>query len=149
MVRMGTFVAALAFLALSGQLAQAHMAGTPDFQVTHPWAEASANGATRAFPTISNDGDAPVAIVGAASPIAKTVKMVAKEREVERLTVPAGETLGPEEMHFHIVGLSKVLHIGGHFPLKLRLDSGKEIEFHVVVGEDTIMPEMPMKGMKH
>lgn len=149
MVRTGILVAVLAFFAMSGQVVHAHMAGTPDFQVTHPWAETSANGATRAFPTISNDSEKPVAIVGATSPIAKTVKMIVKKQEVERLTVPAGETFGPEEMHFHLVGLSQALHNGGHFPLVLTLDDGKEIEFHVVIGEDTVMPEMPMKGMKH
>ncbi|MDJ0948011.1 MAG: copper chaperone PCu(A)C [Alphaproteobacteria bacterium] len=123
---------------------QAHMAGKGDFQITHPWAKPSDKDTTAAYPTLSNDGETAVVIRAVATPVAKRVKLFLREAAAAELVVPAGEVFGPDELCLQLIGLNRPLKKGDHFPMTLTLANGDEIEFHVVVGEDTVMPQLKM-----
>lgn len=147
MDRLAFFIVAFVVGIVTAVVADAHMAGTDDFQITHPWAQPASGDTTRAFPTIANDGDKPRAVTAVSTPVAGAVSIILKGEPVERLTVPAGEIYGPDQLQFRLDRLTKPLHKGDHFPVTLTLDDGSTIEFHMVVGEDTAMPEMDMKDI--
>lgn len=93
--------------------------------------------------TVRNTSQQPEAIVGAVTPVAgraelhetKFEKGIARMRPVAQLNVPAGGTaaLAPGAVHLMLTDLHQPLVQGRHFPLTLRLASGREIGTDVAV----------------
>ena len=94
--------------------------------------------ATGAFMLLSNSGETPRQLVGADSPVAKTVELhthreengVMKMREVKEITIPAhGETrLKPGSYHVMLIDLKAPLHEGDAVPLTLKFDDGSVLK---------------------
>ncbi len=126
----------------------APMVEKDNVQIIHPWAEPTEGAKARVFPTISNEGDSEIVLVGAASPVADVVEMIVAGRRVDRVSVAGGDVIAFTEpnTHFRPLGLSEPLEEGDHFPMLLRLGDGNLIEFHGVIGENTAAPDLVPQG---
>jgi len=121
----------LAFLLLPLILAAGHAAA--QVSVADAWVRGTVAGqrATGAFMTLTAASD--VALVGAASPVAKIVEIhemamegdVAKMRAVPRLALPAGNpvTLKPGGYHVMLMALQQPLTEGATVPLVLTFEA--------------------------
>lgn len=134
-----TIVAAAALLAAPAVLAHMQQAG--DLQIIHPWATPG-SGASRVNPTLVNEGEGAIDIVGASTPAAGAARLRLEDVPVATLSVPPGVTLTPDELVIELDALTAPLAEGAHFPLTLELTDGRNITFHVVVGERSPMLEM-------
>lgn len=89
-----------------------------------------------AFMVITNEGEQDRALVAAASDVAEAVELhthtmddgVMRMRQVERIALPAGETvtLEPGGLHVMLIGLTKDLKPGDSVALTLSFDDGSE-----------------------
>ncbi len=128
-----------------GAGAWAHTIQKGDIQIIHPWVEPSESYSTRTHPTISNEEDDPITLVGAETSIAEQVLIIREGLVLERLVI-AGEdvvSFGEDGLYITLVGLKEPLEDGAHFPVTFHFD-GESLEFHMVVGESTMMPGMEM-----
>jgi hypothetical protein len=89
-----------------------------------------------AFMTITNDGEQERDLVAAASDVAEVVELhthtmddgVMRMRQIERIALPAGETvtLEPGGLHVMLIGLTRDLKAGDSLTLTLGFDDGSE-----------------------
>lgn len=132
-------VAAALLIALP---AAAHMQQVGDLQIIHPWAAPGAQQSS-VHPTIVNEGESAVEIVGASTPAAGSAVLRSNGEAVSRLGVAAGVTLTPDDFSIELQGLTVPLPEGAHFPMTLELGDGRTVTFHVVVGESSTMLDIP------
>ena len=138
--------AAAAIVIGHGVGAWAHTAKKGNIEIIHPWAAPSEGFSTRTYPTISNEGENSITLVGAETSIAEQVLIIREGLVLDKFVI-AGEdavSFGDEGLHLTLVGLKEPLAEGAHFPVTFRFDSGESIEFHMVVGESTMMPDMEL-----
>ncbi|PSJ41489.1 hypothetical protein C7I36_10125 [Zobellella taiwanensis] len=103
---------------------------------------------TAAFMRLQNSGEQERALVAVLSPQAEKVELhtvleqdgVMQMREVERIAVPAGETvsLQPGGLHIMLLGVKQPLAEGDEVSLELRWDNG-----------DTEQLTLPVKDIRH
>lgn len=142
-----TFAAALtaifAFILATGA-AGAHTLDTGWLQVIHPWVEASKGGDSLAHPTIVNDGEEEIVLLGADTPMAERVDILVDDRIVRQLTIPAEDSVvfDGEPFSLAMIGLKGPLIEGDNFPFRLHFCGHTTIDAHMVVGEATMMPKM-------
>ena len=111
--------------------------------IAHAWARATSDLAHTGAAYLTITSPAADALVGAASPAAKTVAVhqtsevdgVMQMRPVPSLAIPANTpvTLAPGGYHAMLMGLTKPLHVGDHFPLTLRFQRFGAVTTDVVV----------------
>lgn len=144
-------VAATAFAATAALAAEAG-----PITVSDAWARASAGPARAggAFLTVTNAGAEADALVSAAADVSEKVELhthikdgdVMKMRQVEKIDLPAGETvvLQPGGLHVMFMGLKAPLKEGESFPLTLTFEKA---------GETTVTVQVKAPGamgaMKH
>jgi hypothetical protein len=128
------------FLAAASMLVTMH-AVAADVEVRDAWARATVPGqqASGAFMTLSSVKGA--TLVGAASPVAKTVEIhemktegdVMKMRAVPKVELPAGKAVSlTGDYHIMFIGLNKELKAGDTVPLTLKVEQkGKREEVNV------------------
>jgi copper(I)-binding protein/Cu/Ag efflux protein CusF len=132
-----------------GANAWAHTAKRGNIEIIHPWVEPSEGYSTRTHPTIWNEGEDPVTLVGAETSIADQMLIIQDGLVLDKFVI-AGEdvvSFGDEGLHLTLVGLKEPLEEGTHFPVTFRFDGAESIEFHMVVGESTMMPDMDIPEM--
>lgn len=98
---------------------------------------------TSAYVVLVNSGDTALAVVKAASPLAKTVEFhemwmeggMMRMRQLSRLQVPphGRVELKPSGLHLMIFGLSRALGAGDVLPLILTLDGGQTLSLEARV----------------
>ena len=111
-------------------------------RVENAWSRPAASmGVT--YATIVNPGDRPVRVVGASSPVARTVQLhesmamgggsmhgmqmgAMGMKEVSAIVVPAhgSVTLRPGGYHVMLIGLRRALRVGERFPVTFRFANG-------------------------
>jgi periplasmic copper chaperone A len=115
--------------------------------VEDPYARAVPPGqpTSAAFMGLVNGTGAPRALVGGTSDAAEVVELhthtmedgMMKMRRVERIDLPAGETvtLAPGELHVMLIGLKRGLNPGDQIELTLDLDDGTVLKVQAPVRE--------------
>lgn len=118
--------------------------------VIDAWARSAPEGdISAAYMTLANDGDEPVVIVEAASPVAQVVELHETRHEeghedegghatmmpVDQIVVPAGEqvSLEPGGLHIMLIGLVEDLNPGDVIPISLVLEDGSTVELEAAV----------------
>jgi hypothetical protein len=113
------------------------------------WARASIGPAKAgaAYLTVANGGDAPAALIGAETPVARKAMLhesrmqdgVMTMRHLMRVEVPAGGEimLAPGGLHVMLMGLDRPLEEGERFPLTLRFEGQAPIDVTVWVAGAT------------
>ncbi len=131
-------------LALWSSLSVAHEYWAGTLKIEHPWSRATAAGAAvgAGFMTITNSGRAD-ALLAASSPVAERVELhlgrienrVMQMRRLERIELPAGETvrLEPGGLHLMLIGLKQPLVEGSRVPLVLRFAGSGERKIELQV----------------
>lgn len=159
MVRFAAALALATFLVINPAGAQhKHRAhDTKSLDVTAAWARASATpkGASAAYVSIKNMGDAGDRLIGARTSVAKRAMLhthvmeggIAKMRHIEAVDVPAGAdvAMAPGGNHVMLMGLETPLKEGDHFPLTLVFENAGEITVSVDVLSVTAEGPMPMQ----
>lgn len=134
--------------------------GAPPVQVVQAWARPAAamesdhgspshgghptTAATSAiYMTLVNGGDRPQKLVAVRTPVAKAVELhetriegqVARMRPVEGVEIPphGRVQLAPGGLHVMLIGLTRDLKPGDHFPATLRFEDGSEVAVEVEV----------------
>ena len=139
--------AALAFaLAAALSTAFAHEYTVGPVKVFHPWARATAPGATTGagYMKIINQSAQPLRLIGVSSPVAAAVEIhnmsmdggVMRMRPiVGGLVVPAGGQvqLRPGGLHLMLIGLKKPLVEEDFVPLTLSFDGGVKVNIELYV----------------
>jgi copper(I)-binding protein len=142
------------FLCMPAILLLAAAGDAPQFQISHPWARASAGAATTgaAYFTITDEGE-PDRLTGASTPVATTagVHESSKDmgmmmmRPVAGLDLPQGKpvTLAPGGYHLMLTGLKAPLKQGDTFPVTLRFEHAPPMTVTITVeaigaGADTM-----------
>jgi len=133
--------AALLLLSIAGFSAPA-LAGE-GIVVSDPWARASVTATGAAYLTLENAGEADDALVAVRSNVAEKAEihdmtmdgMVMRMRKLERLALPAGETvrLAPGGLHIMLIRLHGPLAEGDAVPLTLVFETAGEIEVSAAV----------------
>lgn len=139
-----TFAAALAV----SMLAHAQEVRLKDLQIENPYARATVANqpAGGAYVTIENKGKLADKLVGASSPMAKSVEIhtmtmdgnVMKMREVGQIEIKPSariEMKPGEGYHLMLMGLSQPLKAGETFPLTLMFEKAGKTEVKVTVQE--------------
>ncbi len=100
--------------------------------------------ASAAFLTLHNSGGAPVALVGGATPAARSVELhthtmkdgMMAMRRVDSVTIPAGESVvfQPGGLHIMLIGLQRDLVAGQQIPLTLNFDDGSVVDLEAPIG---------------
>ena len=132
-----------------GAGAWAHTAKMGSIEIIHPWVEPSESYSSRAHPTISNEGENPITLIGAETSIAEQMLIIREGLVLDKFVI-AGEdvvSFGDDGLHLTLVGLKEPLADGTHFPVTFHFDGAESFEFHMVVGESTMMPGMEMPEM--
>ena len=139
-------LAALSLLATSLQIA-----AQGSLSVVDPYARAVPPGQTNsaAFMAIENPGDEPRALVGADSSASAVVELhthlhedgMMKMRRVERIDLPAGETvtLEPGGLHLMLIGLTQDLKPGDELDVTLIFDDDHRQQIKVPVRDTKMM----------
>ena len=125
-----------------GDHGEQHVFELSGLEVLHPWAPATHEAEVFVFMELTNEGDAPIEIIGAEADIAAKAELVAFViRGGEQTTIalppvpvaPGRELeLAPDLMAIHLTGLTDELHKGDHLDLHLVTSVG-EIEIEVAV----------------
>lgn len=140
---MKSFIAATLALALP-TFAAAHDYTLGALEIGHPMAyETAATAKTGGgYVTITNSGDSDDALIGAKADFPKVQihesfeeDGVARMRHVEKLEIPAGETveLAPGSYHVMFMGLAEPFEVGAEIPVTLVFEKAGDIDvmFHV------------------
>lgn len=111
----------------------------------HGMSHAGGASTSAAFFVVVNEGDAPDALVGAVSEVARSVEVhetvmegdVAKMRPVPRVEIPARGRVAfqPRGLHVMLIDLTRPLNAGDTFTLTLRFERSGEIPVTVAVRE--------------
>lgn len=132
-------------LMLSASTAMAHEYKVGELEIDHPWSRALPPVATVgvAYFDIDNQGEQDEVLLGAESPVAKTVEIhnhinedgVMKMSQIDELTIPAKgkQSLAPGGYHLMLMDLNKVPAAGEHFPLTLHFKQAGTVEVEVAV----------------
>ncbi|MCF7983873.1 MAG: copper chaperone PCu(A)C [Thiohalocapsa sp.] len=140
-----------------GLFGQAALAGDA-LNVGDPYARAVPPGQPNSavFMQIENGGSEDRALVSAQSPAADVVELhthrmqdgMMQMRRVERIALPAGETvtLEPGGLHVMLIGLKQQLSPGDEVDLTLGLDDGSSVVLTAPVRK---VEPMSMKGHEH
>lgn len=133
--------AALLLLSIAGFSAPA-LAGE-GIVVSDPWARASVTATGAAYLTLENTGGADDALVEVRSDVAEKVEihdmtmdgMVMRMRKLDRLALPAGETvrLAPGGLHIMLIRLHGPLAEGDAVPLTLVFETAGAVEVSALV----------------
>lgn len=125
-------------LLLAPILASCGENATSDIAVNDVWARASVTDTGAAYARIENRGGADDTLIEALSPVAERVEihdmtmdgMVMRMRKLDRLALPAGETvrLAPGGLHIMLIRLHGPLAEGDAVPLTLVFETAGEIE---------------------
>ena len=139
---LATFAVAAAF----GIPAHAEETRLNDLRIHDPFARATApkQPAGGAYITIENKGRANDALVGASSPVARSVEIhtmamegnVMKMREVGRVEIKAGERIEMKPgdgYHLMLMGLKQPLKAGESFPVTLVFEKAGKTDVKVTV----------------
>lgn len=145
---MRTFIitgALIALLSSAGTLTPA-LAGSEDVVVEGAWSRASIgmNRPGAAYMTIRNPGDAPVTLIGLATPLAMMPEIHESKTNADGVSsmAPAGEiTIAPGEsvslepggLHAMLMQLQTPMTEGAAFPLTLLFDDGGEVTVEVPI----------------
>ncbi len=131
--------------------AAAHEYRLGDLVIVHPWARASAEGATNGAVYLEGitGGRAPDRLIGAASPAAAGSELhrhassngIMRMEPVEAIELPPGDhvVLQPGGLHLMLTGLAEPLTEGGSFPLTLAFDRAGRIEVSVTIASVATM----------
>ena len=161
MTRFRFAFAALAALTLSvPALAHGFKAGS--IEIEHPWARATADGATNGavYLVLDNEGKAADRLVSAASPAAAKVQLhahiddngVMRMREINAIDLAPDATvkLAPGGLHLMLLGLVEPLKKGKAFPLTLTFEKAGAVTVQVTVqGAGDLKPEHEGMGHDH
>jgi copper(I)-binding protein len=153
------FTAAAAFAA--GAFAQDYKIGA--LRIDHPYARATVPNQPSggAYVSIENSGDTADKLIGATSPVAKTVEIhtmsmdgnVMKMREVPGIELkPSTKTVMKpgEGYHLMLIGLKKPLQAGEKFPLTLMFEKAGKLDVSVAVeARDNKPSDKEMHHHKH
>ena len=144
MTRFRFAFAALAALTLSvPALAHGFKAGS--IEIEHPWARATADGATNGavYLVLDNEGKAADRLVSAASPAAAKVQLhahiddngVMRMREINAIDLAPDATvkLAPGGLHVMLLGLTEPLKKGKAVPLTLTFEKAGSVTVEVAV----------------
>lgn len=131
----------LALLAPGAAVAADAKAGA--LEIHHPWARPTTGGTGAAYFTITNTGtadDALLRIETSAAPKAQIHTMtmdgmVMRMRELDRLALPAGQTVAaaPGGIHIMLIGLKAPLVRGDTFSMKLVFEKAGSVDVTVDV----------------
>ena len=112
--------------------------------IAHPYARATTSGQPMGggFLRLENSG-ADDTLLSASAEVAKAVELhlmsmegdVMRMRQVERIALPAGQTveLKPGGLHIMLMGLKAPLKAGDSFPLKLKFEKAGEVTVSMTV----------------
>ncbi|PVY79037.1 hypothetical protein C8D92_101243 [Tamilnaduibacter salinus] len=142
-MRQAGLVLSLLMLATS---ALAHEYQSGDITIGHPWSRATPPGVDKGvgYLTLTNEGQEPITVTGAASPRANSVGI--HETRMEEgmmtmapvsngLTVAPGQTVEfkPKSYHLMLMGLDQPLEEGERVPVTLVFDGApsRQVELHV------------------
>jgi copper(I)-binding protein len=143
-IRQAFLAVAVLSLAFAG-LADAHDYQAGTIKVDHPWTRATAPGAQVGvgYMKITNNGAAPVQLVGASTPVAAKVEVhtmsmeggVMRMRAVPSLTIPARSTVELKSggLHLMLIGLKKPLVVEDLVPLTLNFSGGITLDVELYV----------------
>jgi len=135
---------AAAILALSLTIvAGPALAGAEDIRLSDAWARASVTATSAAYLTIENAGEVDDALVEVRSDVAEKVEihdmtmeeMVMRMRKLDRLALPAGESvrLAPGGLHIMLIRLQGPLAEGETVPLTLVFEKAGAVEVSATV----------------
>lgn len=142
--------------------ANAHDYTAGGLRIDHPYARATVpnqpSGA--AYMTIENTGKAADKLIGATSPVAKSVEMhtmsmdgnVMKMREVSGIELKPSDkiVLKPGDgYHFMLTALNKPLKVGEKFPLTLNFEKAGKVEVSVWVEDKDAKPAQKQSSPQH
>jgi copper(I)-binding protein len=143
-IRQAFSAVAVLSLAFAG-LAAAHDYQAGTIKVDHPWTRATAPGAQVGvgYMKITNNGAAPVQLIGASTPAAARVEVhtmsmdggVMRMRAVPSLTIPARGTVELKSggLHLMLIGLKKPLVVEDLVPLTLNFSGGITLNVELYV----------------
>lgn len=153
-------------LSLWSNMSMAHEYQAGTLKLEHPWSRATAASAAvgAGFMALTNSGKAD-ALLSGSSPVAERVELhsgrieggIMKMRRVERIELPAGETvrLEPGGLHIMLIGLKQPLVEGTKVPLVLRFAGAGEQKVELKVealgaqGRAAQPTGAPAKDMDH
>jgi len=137
------FMLAAALATLFASAAIAHDYKLGGLAINHPWARATVGSVGGAYLSIENKGAAPDRLIGASSPVAKTVEIhthikdgeIMRMRQIDGIDLPAGGKveLKPGGYHIMLMGLGKPLKEGDRFPLTLQFEKAGKLEVEIAV----------------
>lgn len=115
-----------------------------DLKIENAWARAVPAGMTSGvFLTITNQGAQADALVSVQSPVAPMIEVhqtkmegdVMKMSPVDRMVIPAGQTveLKPGGYHIMLMNLTKTLTAGDRIPLTLKFERAGELKLEAIV----------------
>lgn len=136
----------LALLLALPLAASAHNYSRGAISIEHPWAAPTPPGASvgAAYMTIKNNGDAPVRLVGAATPVAAQVELhtMSIEGGVMRMRpMTGGAVIAPHRSfrfepggaHLMLIGLKKPLSLEDFVDLRLIFEGGQTLDVELYV----------------
>jgi len=136
--------AAFVAIVLGCAPALAHDYTAGGLAIAHPWVPETAPGARAAagYLEITNEGDAPDALIGVESDLPRTMLHLSEDRNgvmtmshVTRVEIAPGETLtlAPGSYHVMFMGLTEALSEGMTIPATLAFEEAGRVavEFHV------------------
>ena len=134
-------------LTIAAILTSATGAGANDVMVTNAFARASSTPAAKAgaaYVTITNHGAAPDRLLSASTPAARSSQLhrtvmsgdVMKMEPVDRLDIPAGDTveMKPGGLHIMLMGLMGPLKEGDTIEIELSFEKAGDVTVKVPVG---------------
>jgi copper(I)-binding protein len=133
------------FLLLFASAAAAQESDSDHLEFVHPWSRATAASAPNGvvYMAVTNTGDAPDLLIGAATPVAAEVQIHMHEevngamqmRRIDSIAIAPGETvlLEPDGKHLMLMGLTAPLVEGTMFPMTLIFERAGEVPIEVTV----------------
>jgi copper(I)-binding protein len=150
-------LAAALLLASTAFAAHAHDYKAGDISVGHPYARPTVPNqpAGGAYVSLENKGKTPDKLVGASSPVARSVEIhtMAMENNVMKMREVPGIELKPAEKtvmkpgdgyHLMLMGLKQALKAGEKFPLTLQFEKAGKVEVSVLVEDKNAKDAMTM-----
>jgi periplasmic copper chaperone A len=135
----------LPLLMLAASLLLACQPAAAQVNVNLPWIRATTQKSASVFMQLEAHAGAEVALTGAASPIAKSVKIIqvrGARRPQARLQVAPGSSLvlQPGAHHLQLLGLREPLVKGGHVPLTLTFEVPGAAPLMVDISAEVVGP---------
>lgn len=136
--------AALGIIGFTVSPVIAHTVEKGDVMIIHPWVEPSGGGDTFAHPTISNEGDRPLVLLRIETSAAEKVDILRNGKAISNLLIKGGDIIAFDspEAQIKLTKLTEPLIEGTHFPARLVFTRNVNVDLEMVVGQDTMMPEL-------